>query len=362
VTDTLTNELVETSRRLLEAELPVPRGMEPEPLVQRWKEVRPHLEELGWFDLLDDPGSGGLGLSPEPAVRLLRLAGSHLVPGPVVESVLTVPWLRTRPDVQAGALHDAQLQVTTVDPCLDLPVGRDRQPILLQNGRLQGRVRCVLGAGDTDALLVHARQDASEALLVVPATHPGVRVDPLRGADPCQSVGHVELDCLVGDEHLVRSSEASLPAALRAWTRLGYAALLAGISERVLALGVDHANQREQFGRRIGSFQAVQHLLAEVAVTAESLSNVVAFAADQLSVVDRQEAVLTAVAAKARASTEAVVACETVLQVLGGIGFTVEHPLHHYLKRAVSLAAQAGTPAELHHLSGRSVLAQRTST
>lgn len=356
MTDSLTTELLEASGRVLDAELPTPVGMDAEPHLHRWDEVRKHLEALGWLDLLGDPAAGGLGLSPALAARLVRLAGSHLVPGPLIETVLTVPWLLTQPGVYGGMLADHRLSIATVDPCRDL----DASPsIQLQQGALHGAAGCVLGAGAADAYLVHAQDGETDQLLVVPASHPGVDVEPLRGADPCQSVGNVTFDCVVGDEHLIRPSDDLLPTRLRAWTRLGDAAYLAGISERVLSFGADYALTREQFGRPIGSFQAVQHLLADVAVIARSLANLVDFASTELAVADEHEAVMLAATAKARASSEAVLACETVLQVLGGIGFTVEHPLHHYLKRALSLAARHGSPAELHLLAGRLVLAPR---
>jgi alkylation response protein AidB-like acyl-CoA dehydrogenase len=347
VPDTLTAELVGTSARVLDAALDRPHGFDPSPHVQRWAAIRPQLEDLGWFDLLGDPASGGLGLPPALAVRLLRLAGSHLVPGPVVEAVLTVPWLRAQPGVEGDLVTQQGISFVTVDPGSALTV---------TGGRLQGTAPCVLGAGTTETLLVQAVTDEGERLVVLPSAHPGVHVEQLRGADPCQPTGHVAFDCALEDGHWVRSSDAQLPARFRAWTRLGDAAYLAGITARVLSFGVEHALTREQFGRPIGSFQAVQHLLAGVAVTARSLANVVDFAATELGTVDDREATLLAATAKARASTAAVQACETVLQVLGGIGFTVEHPLHHYLKRALSLSARHGSPAELNLLAGRLVL------
>jgi alkylation response protein AidB-like acyl-CoA dehydrogenase len=72
--------------------------------------------------------------------------------------------------------------------------------------------------------------------------------------------------------------------------------------------------------------------------------------------------VLIGATTKARASTEAVVACENVLQVLGGMGFTVEHALHHHFKRALSLAAHDGSAAELNLLVGRLVLASKENS
>jgi alkylation response protein AidB-like acyl-CoA dehydrogenase len=135
---------------------------------------------------------------------------------------------------------------------------------------------------------------------------------------------------------------------------------LTGITERVLTFASDYAREREQFGRKIGSFQAVQHMLADIAVASRSLANLMDLASTELSEVDDAERVMISATAKARASAQAVAACETVLQVLGGIGYTVEHPLNHFFKRALSLSAQQGSPAELHLLAGRLILAQTT--
>lgn len=361
MTETLTHtELVEASRNVLDAELQAPTGLETRPLIERRKRLHPHLKSLGWFDLLFDPEQGGLGLPPSFAARLIRLAGAYLAPGPLVEQVLTVPWLLTNPAVRSSMLNEFRgLAVVTVDPCRDLVADNgDRSPIELVGRKLHGRARCVLGVVDGDALLVHVMDGDAERLVMLPASEPGLHVEPLRGTDPCQSVGDVAFECDISDEQVIGSEDDLLPIRLRAWSRLGAGEYLAGITERVLTFGADYAREREQFGRKIGSFQAIQHMLADLAVSARSLGNLMDLASTELSVVDDDERIMIAVTAKARASTEAVFACETVLQVLGGIGYTVDHPLHHYFKRALSLAAQQGSPAELHLLAGRLLLAQ----
>lgn len=361
MTDTLTpTELVEASRRVLDAELPAPTGLETQPLIERRKNLQPHLEALGWFDVLSDAEKGGLGLPPSFAARLIRLAGAYLAPGPLVEQVLTVPWLLTNPSVRSGILSESSgLAIVTVDPCRDVADKGGRSHIQLVGGKLRGRALCVLGAVDADAMLVHVMEDGAERLVMLPTSQPGLEVQVLRSSDPCQSVGNVVFDCDISDEQVIGSEDESLPIKLRAWTRLGAGEYLTGITERVLTFGANYAREREQFGRKIGSFQAVQHLLADLAVASRSLANLMDLASTELSsVAGDDERVMIAVTAKARASTEAVVACEAVLQVLGGIGYTVEHPLHHYFKRALSLAAQFGSPTELHVLAGRLLLAQ----
>lgn len=360
MTDTLTSaELIEASRRVLDAELPLPTGLETQPFVERRNAIRPHLDALGWFDLIVDPANGGLGLPPYYAARLIRLAGSYLVPGPIIEQVLTVPWLLNNSITRSGVLNVGQgSAVVTVDPCSDIAANRSSSAIRLEGGRLLGRMPCVLGAPDADSLLIHAIEDSIERLVVLPANDPGVHVAQLRGADPCQSVGDVTLDCRISAEQVLSRDSEDLAVRVRAWNRFGAAAYLTGISERVLTFASDYAQEREQFGRKIGSFQAVQHLLADVAVASRSLVNVMDLASTELTDVDEAERVMISVTAKARASERAVSACETVLQVLGGIGYTVEHPLNHYFKRALSLAAQQGSPADLHLLAGRLLLAQ----
>ncbi|MCV7151257.1 acyl-CoA dehydrogenase family protein [Mycolicibacterium pyrenivorans] len=361
MTDTLTSaELVEASRRVLETELPLPTGLETQPLIGRWNSVRPHLEALGWFDLITDPAQGGLGLPASHASRLIRLAGSYLTPGPLVEQVLTVPLLLNSPIVRTKALGDLRGSiVVTVDACHDLAGLGSGPAIELDGGRLRGSLRCVLGAPDAEVFLVHASsQTGPERLLVLPSSHPGVQVQQLRSVDPCQSVGDVAFDCQISDEQMLDSDNEALAANLRAWNRFGAAEYLAGITERVLTFAVDYAREREQFGRKIGSFQAVQHMLADIAVATRSLVNLMDLSSTEMSDVDDAERVMISVTAKARAGAQSVSACETVLQVLGGIGYTVEHSLNHFFKRALSLAAQQGSPADLHLLAGRLLLAR----
>ena len=106
-----------------------------------------------------------------------------------------------------------------------------------------------------------------------------------------------------------------------------------GIAQKALDLGVEYAKEREQFGRKIGVYQAVSHQLADTYVETElarSLAYWAAWCVDN----DPDQAAVAVAAAKAAASEAAVAACERAIQVHGGIGFTWEHPLHLYYKRA----------------------------
>jgi alkylation response protein AidB-like acyl-CoA dehydrogenase len=119
-----------------------------------------------------------------------------------------------------------------------------------------------------------------------------------------------------------------------------------GIAQRALETGVEHAKTREQFGRPIGVYQAIAHPLADTYVESELARSLAYWAAWCVAEEDEQ-APVAAASAKSYAGDTAVAACERVIQVLGGIGFTWEHPLHTFYKRALSIQAYDGYPREL---------------
>ena len=116
-----------------------------------------------------------------------------------------------------------------------------------------------------------------------------------------------------------------------------------GISQKALDLGVEYAKDRQQFGRKIGVYQAVSHALADTYVETELARSLAYWAAWSVAE-DDEQAPIAAAAAKAYASDAAVIACERSIQVHGGIGFTWEHVLHEYYKRALWIQAYDGYP------------------
>jgi alkylation response protein AidB-like acyl-CoA dehydrogenase len=118
-----------------------------------------------------------------------------------------------------------------------------------------------------------------------------------------------------------------------------------GIASKVLELAVEYAKTREQFGRPIGVYQAVSHRLSDTFVETELARSLAYWAAWCVAEGDEQAAVAVA-AAKAYCGDAAVAACERSIQVHGGIGFTWEHVLHHYYKRALWIQAFGGYARE----------------
>jgi alkylation response protein AidB-like acyl-CoA dehydrogenase len=116
-----------------------------------------------------------------------------------------------------------------------------------------------------------------------------------------------------------------------------------GIGKKALDLAIEHAQNREQFGRKIGVYQAVSHQLADTFVETE-LARSLAYWAAWCVAEDDEQAPIAVAAAKVYAGDAAVAACERSIQVHGGIGFTWEHVLHEYYKRALWIQAYAGYP------------------
>jgi len=114
-----------------------------------------------------------------------------------------------------------------------------------------------------------------------------------------------------------------------------------GIGSKAIELALAYVADREQFGRRIGSYQAISHSLVDGYVAVE-LARSLAYWAAWCVAVDDEQADLAAAAAKSQAAEAAVLACEKSIQAHGGIGFTWEHPLHRYYKRALWLEGALG--------------------
>jgi alkylation response protein AidB-like acyl-CoA dehydrogenase len=128
--------------------------------------------------------------------------------------------------------------------------------------------------------------------------------------------------------------------------RAAMAAEAVGVAQRALDLGIEHAKSREQFGKPIGTYQAVSHPLAQTYTDVE-LSRSLAYWAAWCVAEEDDRAPLAAAAAKAFATEAAVAACERSIQLHGGIGFTWEHPLHRFYKRAQWLEGFGKRPAAL---------------
>jgi alkylation response protein AidB-like acyl-CoA dehydrogenase len=169
--------------------------------------------------------------------------------------------------------------------------------------------------------------------------------------------GRIELNGFVygeGDGELVQSVDPTRPLRRSSANgnretprlRAAMAAEAVGVAQRALDLGIEYAKTREQFGKPIGVYQAVSHQLANTYTDVE-LARSLAYWAAWCVAEDDEQAAVAAAAAKAFATEAAVAACERSIQVHGGTGFTWEHPLHRFYKRALWLEGFGSRPSEL---------------
>jgi len=272
---------------------------------------------------------GGLGAGPVDLVVACEELGHHPLPGPVAESVAAVP-------VLLAELADSGRPAGLADP-----------------GGLAGPAGwlAALGSGDLIATLamppgVPYALDADAAGLVLLADAGGIwRGRPgtcLRSADPARRLFEVgRADPLAG-AGAVASAAA---AAARAYGTLAGAALLLGAGRGLLDASVAHAKTRQQFGRPVGAFQAVQHALADVLIGLE-FARPLAYAAAIALGSGAPTADRDVSAARVACADAARRAARTALQVHGAIGYTSECDVSLWLAKVRALSSVWGSQAE----------------
>jgi alkylation response protein AidB-like acyl-CoA dehydrogenase len=208
---------------------------------------------------------------------------------------------------------------------------------------LDGPCPYVLDGHTADLVLVLARGPAGAGLFAVPPGAPGMTRTPLVTLDQTRRQARVDLAGTPAEA--IRTGGTAL-AVLEEVLDLAAVALAAeqvGGARRCLDMAVAHAKARVQFGRPIGSFQAVKHKLADVLVAVDSARSVAAAA--RAAADGAEDLPLLASTAKAHCSEAYVHAAAESIQVHGGVGFTWDHDAHLYFKRARSSALLFGDPA-----------------
>ncbi len=243
-----------------------------------WKQIC----ELGWPGIAISEEQGGQGLGMVELVILCEELGYACAPAPFLSNAI------------AGLIL-ADAAATQPEPSLVL---------------------------DAEGAAVLVLDDGDGAKLVEPGD---ATIDSLKLIDATRRYSHVSAG---GGDSLPGGVEAAIDRAV-----VAVAAELVGVAQRAMEMAVDYAKEREQFGRPIGSYQAVSHQCARMLYDTEearSLTYYAAWAADA----EPETLPLAASMAKARASDAAWTVTATALQVHGGIGFTWEHDLQFWLKRA----------------------------
>ena len=278
---------------------------------------------LGWFGLgLPEPAGGaGYGLAEE--MLLFVELGRALAPGPWLGTLLAAHALAGA----SRALHAAVLAGSHRVAVVDDPREGDEP-----GGEPVGMVADAQAA---DGFLVVGARTVRH----VPADARGVSLEVGPSIDPTRRLGRLRLDGVPSEPLAVDAS------ALRARATVLVAAEAVGVAERTLEMSVEYAKVRQQFGRPIGSFQAVKHRCADMAVRTEVARSLTTYAAVALRD-GEAEARRHVRAAKALAVDAALANATDNVQNHGGMGFTWESDAHLYLKRAWLLEHTFGTRAE----------------
>jgi alkylation response protein AidB-like acyl-CoA dehydrogenase len=325
----------------------------------------PALAELGTFAVALGEEKGGLGLPLSALGPIFVQYGRHLLAGPMLENSLLPGLVYDYASEEGRKLLSDAVENGSVLAFLDPAVTNHWSgrlgSVTSVEGRLQGRFEAVRFGDEATALLVVADVDGRPELHLIEPGTPGVRIEAVGSADPAVNFSRVTLDWVEGSPIGDAATTPEVLARVRRWSRVLIACELSGIATRCVELSVEYAKQREQFGRAIGSYQAIKHMLADMHTDAVSLHNFCEAVAGELDELLDVEADLSAAALKAHAATVAVSVCEGAIQVHGGIGFTAEVDVHWYYKRALALRAWYGDSTELEEQVGALVLDQPTT-
>ena len=209
---------------------------------------------------------------------------------------------------------------------------------------LDGHKNFVLDGAVAGLLLVFGRTDAGLALFAVPSSASGLGITRLATLDETRELARCEFASVPAQLIGAADDGAAILRRVLDVAAIALAAEQLGGAQRAMDMAVEYAKIRHQFGRPIGSFQAIKHRCADLLMEVESLRSAVIYAAAAVAE-DSPEVPTVAALVKALASeTYFHVAAENI-QIHGGIGFTWEHDAHLYFKRAKSSELFLGDPA-----------------
>ncbi|BBA87549.1 acyl-CoA dehydrogenase family protein [Mycobacterium pseudoshottsii] len=298
--------------------------------------------ELGVAGLLVPESLGGAGASAREAAVVMEEVGWAVAPVPFLSSAVlaTVALLHSGETETLSELAQGELTAALVVPLATAP-GDPVAGVSRGSAGLSGRVCGVAGAREADVLVVPVAGADGVELHTVRANAPGVEIVPLLAFDMTRPLADVVFSGAASAPVGLGSAEAALAEALQTG-----AALLAseqlGIAQWCFDTTLAYTKQRKQFGRAIGSYQAIKHRLADLWLEVGSARAAARYGADTCARGDEDAAIAAAIAA-AYCGDVAVHAAEECVQLHGGIGMTWEYPAHLYLKRAKSDQLALGT-------------------
>lgn len=329
----------EQIRAAMESEL----GHDP----QLWKQVA---TELGWTAITVPEAYGGLGLGPIELTALIEVMGESLVCVPFFSTVC----LGANALVVAGTEEQKQAHLPRIAEGESIASLAHAGPsesveVVFRQAKdgvlLEGRADFVVDGSIADLLIAAARDAETNeiALFVVPSDTPGLSRSLHPTLDQTRRLASLRFDDvkLPLDARLAGGESALQEILDRAVIAL--AAEQVGGAQRCLDMAVAYAKEREQFGRPIGSFQAIKHKCADMMIELESARSAAYYAAC-IAAEGNEELPVVASLAKAYCSDAYFQCAAESLQVHGGVGFTWEYDVQLYFKRARSSEVLLGNP------------------
>lgn len=327
-----------------------------------WKQM----VDLGWPALTVAEEHGGLGLGAVELAVVVEELGRVVAPGPFIPTATQfAPMVREAGTAEQqsrflGAVADGTLRGALAlseagvafDPAaVTASATRDGD-----GWRLSGTKHAVLGAGDADEIAVVARTEGStgdDGVAVFVVARDDLTVTPLDALDMTRSLASVALDgARVSDDRVLGSPGPGpgpdTAAAVRRAVEEAVVALAletVGVCQTILDITLEYAKHREQFGVPIGSFQAIKHKFADMLVMLERARATGYFAALTLAEDDERRALAASTAKAAAGDAERLIGKEGI-QIHGGIGYTWEHDMHLYVRRAKTNGLLLGTAAD----------------
>ncbi len=315
------------------------------------------MADFGWFSILVPEAQGGLGLGLAAAATIATRTGHAVFPEPFVASGAIAPWCLA----QAGARAKGLLAKVGAGEIVATLAWQNREgaldtehvgATLRQDGtvlRLDGECRFVVPAS-ADLFLVAARGEHGVGLYSVARDRPGVSVRAEPCADGSASGWLTLAGVAIDDEHRLIDAPHGA-AVLRTAVDLGpiaTSAELVGLMDRMLELTLEYLRTRKQFGKAIGSFQALQHRAVDLWIHRQVARAVVDAAIRSFDAPESDAAArtLAASSAKARAAQSALLIANQSIQLHGAIGTTDEYDLGVCVNRALTLSAWMGNAAE----------------
>ena len=347
--------LEESVRRYLEAEVPITRVREiAETPTGHDRPLWQGLAELGVAGILVPEEHGGSGLALLDAAVAAESLAWGIAPVPFLGTAVMAPIALVSsgtPEQQGEWLAKIASGETCVGvAATELLSVHESAGVRLEGGRLHGKLLFVVDAGSADVFLVPL---PGGSLALVARNAAGLSIELLTTVDRTRRVAELCFDAVAPEDWIGGEGAAAegIERMLDAG-RVALAADLLGASVRCLEKAIEYAKQREQFGRLIGSFQAVKHMCAEMAAEIEPARSLVWYAAHAFTELP-EEASLMAAHAKAHLAEIGTQIARTSTEVHGGIGFTDEHDLHFWFKRVGLDRQLLGSPTLLREHAAR---------